>query len=57
MAEENGEVFGGFEGEANGFTGSGWVVRVVWIGFVGGGLVRVKLVGRGGGVERYVRGL
>ena len=50
MAEDIGEVFGGFEGEASVFTGSRWVVRFACIGFVGGNLVSNEFVERGGGV-------
>ena len=46
----------GFEGEACRFTVSRGIVRIVWVGYVGGGLVRVELVGRGGGGEIYVGG-
>ena len=49
MAEYVDKDFGGFEGEANGFPGSGWFIRVVWVGFVGGGLVMVELVRIEGG--------
>ena len=49
MTEDVGKVFGSFEGEACGFTGSGWLIQIAWVGFVRGGLVKVELVGRGGG--------
>ena len=58
MHEDVGEVFGGFEVEADGFTGYGWVVRIIWVGFIGESLVRVELGGRGGGgIERCRRSL
>ena len=56
VAEGVGEVSGVFEGEGCVFPGSEGIVRIVWVGSVGGGLVRFKLVGRVGGGDRDVRG-
>ena len=54
VAEGVGEFFCGFEGEACGFSGSEYVIRIVWVGFVVGGFVRVELDGKGGGGDRNV---
>ena len=41
MAESVGEVLGGFEGEPCGFPSFEGVVRLVWLGFFGGGMLRL----------------